>query len=61
MVKRRVSNTNLTKSESTPVSSVATSPSGSSTPILLSAVNTVDWNKVQLSFKNPDFKVLSHV
>lgn len=56
MVKRRVSNTNLMKSESTPVSSVATSPSGSSTPILLSTVNTVDWNKVQLSFKNPNFK-----
>ena len=57
MVKRRDSKTNLTKIESTPGSSVATSPSGASTPIISSGVNTVDWNKVNVTFKNPNFKV----
>ena len=57
MVKRRDSKTNLSKIESTPGSSVATSPSGASTPIISSGVNTVDWNKVNVTFKNPNFKV----
>ena len=57
MVKRRDSKTNLTKSDSTPISSVATSPSGASTPILSTGVNTVDWNKVKVTFKNPNLQV----
>lgn len=57
MVKRRDSRTNQAKPESTPSSSVATSPSGASTPVSAAASNAVDWNKVKVSFKNPSFKV----
>lgn len=58
MVKRRDSKSIGSKVESAPNSSMANTPSGASTPVSTSAPATVDWNKVTVSFKNPNFQVI---
>ena len=56
MVKRKDSKLPTAKTE-TPVSSVNASPSGGSTPLNTANIQTTDWYKVKVPFKNPNFKV----
>ena len=55
MVKRKDSRS--TPKTETPVSSVTASPSGGSTPLNTANIQTTDWYKVKVPFKNPSFKV----